>query len=333
MEERLSELKQLLRIDEKEQRIAEIEQAMQSTDFWTDHVRAGQLSQELSQLKQVVDNYELVALDPSDPSAAKLLDQLEFTSLFNGPYDTNNAILSIHAGAGGTEAQDWAGMLLRMFQRFAERRGWTVEVVDSSLGEEAGIKSATLEIKGSQVYGNLKSEAGVHRLVRTSPFDADKARHTSFALVEVIPEVDQAGDIEIKPEDLKIDVFRSGGHGGQSVNTTDSAVRLTHLASGIIVTVQNERSQLQNKEKAMQILRSRLLVKQLEEQRKQHVELRGEHVSAEWGNQIRSYVLHPYQMVKDHRTDVETSNTQAVLNGEIDQFIEGYLRWQAKERA
>lgn len=332
MNDRLEQLKTLLHIDSKMARVQEIEQAMQSTDFWSDHAKASGLSQELSQLKEVIDNYELVAMDPDDPEAAKLLDQLEFEALFSGPYDSNNAILSIHAGAGGTEAQDWAGMLFRMFQRFAERKGWQATVVDQSLGEEAGLKSATMEIKGAQVFGHLKSEAGVHRLVRISPFDSDKARHTSFALVEVIPEVEQAGDIEIKPDELKIDVFRSGGHGGQSVNTTDSAVRLTHLPTGLVVVVQNERSQLQNKETAMKILKSRLLVKQLEEQRQQHVELRGEHISAEWGNQIRSYVLHPYQMVKDHRTDTETSNTQAVLNGEIDLFIEAYLRKASHDR-
>ncbi len=331
MEERLIQLKQLLKIDAKVQRIQAIEEAMGQADFWADHQSAALLSQELAQLKQVVDNYNLVAMDPDDPEAAQLMSELEFTSLFTGEYDSNNAIMSIHAGAGGTEAQDWASMLLRMFQRYAERKGWQATVVDLSPGEEAGIKSATLEIKGVQAFGHLKSEAGVHRLVRISPFDADKARHTSFALVEVVPEVEKAGAIDIKPEELKIDVFRSGGHGGQSVNTTDSAVRLTHLPTGLIVTVQNERSQLQNKELAMKILTSRILQKQLEDERKQNVELRGEHISAEWGNQIRSYVLHPYQLVKDHRTDIETSNTQAVLDGEIDQFIEGYLHWRANE--
>lgn len=331
MEERLNQLKQLLKIDQKQQRISEIETAMQEADFWLDHEKAGQLSKELSQLKEVVENYELVTMDPDDPEAAQLLEKLEFASLFTGEYDANNAILSIHAGAGGTESQDWASMLMRMFQRYAERMGWSVTLIDLSEGEEAGIKSATLEIKGTQVFGNLKSEAGVHRLVRISPFDADKARHTSFVLVEVVPEVDNAKEVTIKPEELKIDVYRSGGHGGQSVNTTDSAVRITHLPTGIVVTSQNERSQLQNKELAMKVLVSRLLQKQLEDQRKQQVELRGEHVSAEWGNQIRSYVLHPYQMVKDHRTEVETSNTQAVLDGDIQQFVEGYLRQQANK--
>ncbi len=326
MDDRLIELARLLKIDEKRARITEIETAMQLTEFWADHEKAAGLSQELTRLKEVVDQYDLVLLDPTDPEAEKLMQQLEFESLFTGQYDTNNAILSIHAGAGGTEAQDWASMLLRMFQRYAERKNWQAHLVDISYGEEAGIKSATLEVKGQQVYGHLKSEAGVHRLVRISPFDADKARHTSFVLVEVTPEVDNAKEVTIKPEDLKIDVYRSGGHGGQSVNTTDSAVRITHLPTGVVVTSQNERSQLQNKELAMKVLISRLLAKQLEEQRKRDMELRGEHVSAEWGNQIRSYVLHPYQMVKDHRTEVETSNTQAVLDGDIDQFIEGYLR-------
>ncbi len=332
MEERLIQLKQLLQIDTKRARIAEIEQQMQQADFWADHEAAGQTAQELSQLKDIVDKYELVAMDPADPEAQQLFNDLEFASLFNGRYDQNNVILSIHAGAGGTESQDWASMLLRMYQRLAERKNWTATLVDVSPGEEAGIKSATLEIKGPMAYGNLKSEAGVHRLVRISPFDADKARHTSFALVEIGPEIEKTNEVDIKPDELKIDVFRSGGHGGQSVNTTDSAVRITHLPTNIVVTMQNERSQLQNKEMAMKILTARLLQRQLEEQRRHESELRGEHISAEWGNQIRSYVLHPYQMVKDHRTDVETSNTQAVLDGEIDQFTEGYLRWQANQK-
>lgn len=329
MNERLAQLKQLLRIDRKEQRITELEQLIQQPDFWADHQKAAQLSQELSQLKSLIEKYQLAVSDPTDPEAVKLIDELELASLFSGPYDNHNAILGIHAGAGGTEAQDWAGMLLRMFERFAERQGWQATLLDQSVGEEAGIKSATLEIQGPQVFGHLKSEAGVHRLVRISPFDADKARHTSFALVEVVPEVEQAGEVQIKPEELKIDVYRAGGHGGQSVNTTDSAVRITHLPTNIVVAVQNERSQLQNKETAMKILRSQLVQRQLEAQRQQHAELRGQHISAEWGNQIRSYVLHPYQMIKDHRTGIETSQTQAVLDGDLDQLIEGYLRWQA----
>lgn len=329
MQERLDELKRLLSIENKEERIAQIKQAMQQAEFWSDHQKAGQIAQELTQLQEIVDNYYFVQMNPDEPKAIKLFAQLERASLYTGLYDDANSILSIHAGAGGTESQDWANMLLRMYQRYVERQNWQVSLLEQSLGEEAGIKSAMLEIKGHQVYGNLKSEAGVHRLVRISPFDSDKARHTSFALIEVTPIVDKVEGIEIKPDELKIDVYRAGGHGGQSVNTTDSAVRVTHLPTNIVVTVQNERSQLQNKEKAMQILTSRLLLRQLEEQRLERVELRGEHVSAQWGNQIRSYVLHPYQMVKDHRTDVETSNTQAVLDGDISALVEGYLRWQA----
>lgn len=330
MDDRLTQLRQLLKIDQKEQRIAELAQLMHQPDFWADHQQAAQLSQELSQLKDLVEKFQLVSTDPTDPEAIKLINELELASLFSGLYDDHHAILSIHAGAGGTEAQDWASMLLRMFQRFAAKKGWSTAILDQSVGEEAGIKSVTLEVKGPQAFGHLKSEAGVHRLVRISPFDADKARHTSFALVEVVPAIEQADEVDIKPEELKIDVFRSGGHGGQSVNTTDSAVRITHLPTNIVVTVQNERSQLQNKETALKILRSKLAQRQLVEQRQQHNELRGAHISAEWGNQIRSYVLHPYQMIKDHRTEVETSNTQAVLDGDLDRFIEGYLRWQAK---
>ncbi len=331
MEDRLIELAKLLGIDTKRHRITEIETAMEAADFWQDHETAGRLSQELTRLKEVVEQYELVLLDPTDPEAKKLLEKLEFETLFSGQYDHQNVILSIHAGAGGTEAQDWAAMLLRMFQRYAERKAWQTRLIDLSHGEEAGIKSATLELQGPQAYGLLKSEAGVHRLVRISPFDADKARHTSFVLVEITPEVDNLKAIDIKPDDLRIDVYRSGGHGGQSVNTTDSAVRITHLPTGLVVTSQNERSQLQNKELAMKVLVSRLLAKQNEDQRKRDVELRGEHVSAEWGNQIRSYVLHPYQMVKDHRTEIETSNTEAVLGGDLDMFVEGYLRMQVNK--
>ncbi len=329
MDKSLEQLKELLKVDQKRLRIQEIETAMTDSAFWLNHQTASQISQELAALKEVLGAYELIELNPADPEAEKLYQSLERTSFFTGPYDEASAVLSIHAGAGGTESQDWASMLLRMYQRFAENQGWLVNLLDSSPGEEAGLKSATLEITGRMAYGWLKGEAGVHRLVRISPFDADKARHTSFALVEVIPEIEKTGEIEIKPDELKIDVFRSGGHGGQSVNTTDSAVRLTHLPTGIVVTVQNERSQLQNRETAMKILTSRLLVRQIEEQRQATIGLRGEHVSAEWGNQIRSYVLHPYQMVKDHRTGYETSQTEATLNGDLAPFVDAYLRWQA----
>jgi len=253
--------------------------------------------------------------------------KLEFETLLGGEYAENNAILAVHAGAGGTESQDWADMLLRMYIRWAEKHDFGVEVLDRSEGEEAGIKSATLEITAPYTYGRLRAERGVHRLVRLSPYDAAHRRHTSFALIEVLPEIEQDGDgVAVNPDDLRIDTYRSSGAGGQHVNKTDSAVRITHLPSGIVVTCQNERSQLQNREVAMRILASRLLERKLEEQEAEQARLKGQHVAAGWGNQIRSYVLHPYNMVKDHRTNYETSNTAAVLDGDIDGFIESYLR-------
>ena len=243
---------------------------------------------------------------------------------FSGPYDDHDAILSIHAGAGGTDAQDWAAMLLRMYVRYAEKAGWSVATVEESAGEEAGIKSVTLEISGDFAYGRLRGEHGVHRLVRLSPFNAE-SRETSFAKVEVMPKIDQPEDVAIDDKDLKIDVYRSGGHGGQSVNTTDSAVRVTHLPTGIVVAIQNERSQLQNKETALTILRSRLAALQLEQHAAAVSELKGPNEQAAWGNQIRSYVLHPYKQVKDLRTRHESSDPEAVLGGELDPFITAYL--------
>ena len=254
--------------------------------------------------------------------------QLEFKLTLSGLYDRNHALVALHAGAGGVDSQDWASMLLRMYIRWCERRGFTSEVLDSSPGEETGIKSAMIQVSGDYAYGYLRSEKGVHRLVRLSPFDGDHGRHTSFALIEVLPRVEEESDIQVVPDDLRVDVFRAGGHGGQNVQKNSTAVRITHLPTSTVVTCQNERSQHQNREIALQILRARLTDLQLRKRADEMASLKGEHISAEWGNQIRSYVLHPYQMVKDHRTNFETSNATEVLDGAIDDFITAYLEHQ-----
>jgi len=257
---------------------------------------------------------------------AQQLEDLEFNLAFSGPYDNRNAILSIHAGVGGTESQDWADMLLRMYLRWGERRGYKTEILDESPGEEAGIKSVVVEVSGDHAFGYLKSEHGVHRLVRLSPFDADHARHTSFAMVEIVPEAESNIDIVINPEDVKVEVFRSSGPGGQHMQKSSTAVRLTHIPTGITVASQGERSQLQNKSIAFKILEARLFEKELEKIAEEKAKLKGKRVEVGWGNQIRSYVLHPYKMVKDHRTDYQSGNPEAILEGEIDNFINAYLR-------
>ncbi len=289
--------------------------------------------------KKVADIAELITLALGEEDAlleaeiqteietvASRLDELELEMAFSSVYDARNAILAIHAGAGGTESQDWAEILLRMYLRWAERRGYKSEVLDVSSGEEAGIKSAIIGIDGEHAYGYLKSEHGVHRLVRLSPFDADHARHTSFVLVEVMPEAEADADVRLEPDDIKVDVFRSSGPGGQHMQKTSSAVRLTHLPTGLVATSQSERSQYQNKEIALKILRARLLEVELAKKAEERAKLKGKRIAAGWGSQIRSYVLHPYKKVKDHRTDYETSDTDAVLNGELDGFINAYLR-------
>ncbi len=262
---------------------------------------------------------------------ASHLDELELEMAFSGEYDDRNAIVAIHAGAGGTESQDWAGMLLRMYLRWAERRGSQAQILDTSPGEEAGIKSAVIEVDSDYAFGYLKSEHGVHRLVRLSPFDADHARHTSFALVEVMPQAEADVDVKVEPDEIKIDVFRSSGPGGQHMQKTSSAVRITHLPSGLTVTCQSERSQFQNKEIALKILQARLLELELTRRAEERAKLKGEHIAAGWGNQIRSYVLHPYKMVKDHRTDYQTSGPDEVLDGKLDDFIIAYLRYNIGE--
>ena len=265
-------------------------------------------------------------LETEVDAAAVKLDEMELQAAFTSPYDARNAILTIHAGAGGTESQDWAEMLLRMYLRWAERRGYKAEILDESPGEGTGIKSVTFSVNGDYAVGYLRSEHGVHRLVRLSPFDSDHARHTSFALVEVMPEAETNVDVKINEEELKIEFFRSSGPGGQHMQKTMSAIRITHLPTGLVVTCQSERSQHQNKEIAMKLLMSHLLEKEIERQAEEHAKLKGKRISAGWGNQIRSYVLHPYKMVKDHRTDYETGNAEAVLEGNLDEFITAYLR-------
>ncbi len=338
-----------------EREIKTIETEMAAPDFWQDQTRAAVKGQKLANLKkelaewqkleretnELFDLAKIAELEATADLSSDLEEKLQTTRerleimesrlLFSGPYDEKGVILAVHAGAGGTEAQDWAEMLLRMYLRFAEHRGLATQILDESRGTEAGIKSATVRISGHRAYGYLKSEHGVHRLVRISPFDAEKLRHTSFALVEVLPELEEIPEIQIDPKDLRIDTFLSSGHGGQGVQTTYSAVRVVHLPTGITVSCQNERSQQQNKETALKILRTKLHQRLLMEKETEKQKLRGEHLSAEWGNQIRSYVLHPYKLVKDHRTKFETTEAEAVLDGKLDDLIEAYGRW-SKEK-
>jgi peptide chain release factor 2 len=333
-----------LRIDEKEQQVEELETQLAQPDIWHNPQFAQAQSKQLAAIKSLVDPWltlraqtdDMVELmDLGDDSLLgefegqiialeKEFESLRKDLLFDGDYDDHNAIIRLSAGAGGTDAQDWTEMLERMYLRWSERSGMSSSLVERSQGEEAGIKSAVYEITGPFAYGKLRSENGVHRLVRLSPFNSDNLRQTSFALVEILPQIDAPDEVQIDDRDLKIDVYRAGGHGGQSVNTTDSAVRITHIPTGIMVAIQNERSQLQNKETAMKILRSKLAHMQLEQHAASVAELQaGE--SANWGSQIRNYVLHPYTLVKDTRTKFETNNAQSVLDGDLDGFMEAYL--------
>jgi peptide chain release factor 2 len=315
-------------------------------EFWNKPDLAQKVMKRISQLEDQINEWDEIAieidglrsllelddgslteeLEASVTKLESILAEKEITILLSGKYDQGNALLAIHAGAGGTDSQDWAAMLERMYLRWAELKGYKTEILDRTAGEEAGLKSVTISVQGNFAYGYLRCEKGVHRLVRLSPFDAAHRRHTSFALVEVLPEIEDDDEIIIRPEDIEIEVYKSSGAGGQNVQKNMTAVRIIHLATGLVVTCQNERSQTQNRESALKVLRSRLFEIQQQERNEEVSELRGEFKKVEWGSQIRSYVLHPYQMVKDHRSNYETTNTQAVLDGHIDGFIEAYLK-------
>ncbi|WP_246483924.1 peptide chain release factor 2 [Heyndrickxia vini] len=347
---KLADFRGLFDLENKEARIAELDERMLEPNFWNDQQGAQTVINEANGLKDLVNEYkelldsqenlelthELVK-EENDPELAADLEseletlvervnQFELQLLLSEPYDKNNAILELHPGAGGTESQDWGSMLLRMYTRWAEKKGFKVETLDYLPGDEAGIKSVTLLIKGHNAYGYLKAEKGVHRLVRISPFDSSGRRHTSFVSCEIMPEFNEEIEIEIRTEDIKIDTYRASGAGGQHINTTDSAVRITHIPTGVVVTCQNERSQIKNREQAMKMLQAKLYQRELEEKEKALAEIRGEQKEIGWGSQIRSYVFHPYSMVKDHRTNTEVGNVQAVMDGELDNFINSYLR-------
>ncbi|MGQ0847930.1 MAG: peptide chain release factor 2 [Actinomycetota bacterium] len=352
MRRRLDEARRFLDLDGKRAELVGLKEQAADPGLWSDPARGKQVTQRLARIEQTVARvegmgaalddaevlFELAAEAEDESSRAEVLadlrrieselNTLERESLFFDEYDDHNAILSVHAGAGGVDAHDWAEMLARMYQRFLETAGLTVAIEELSEGEEAGLKSVTMTVRGDHAYGILESERGVHRLVRISPFDANSRRHTSFAGVDVVPELEEAEGVEIDQDDLRIDTFRSQGAGGQHVNKTDSAVRITHLPTGLVVAVQNERSQLQNKARAMAILKARLHERARLERLAQIEDIRGEQGEAAWGRQIRSYVLQPYQLVKDLRTDVEVGNVLGVLDGDLDEFVDGYLRWR-----
>ncbi len=326
---------------------------MSDPEFWNDPDSARDISQEATQLKDAVEGYKQLvtdveeaklmlemAIDEDDASMEKeliaMVDALtqevehrEVLLLLSGEYDKNNAILTFHAGAGGTEAQDWCSMLIRMYLRWAEKQGYSVSLMDEQVGDEAGIKSATFLVKGENAFGYMKSEKGVHRLVRISPFDSAARRHTSFCAVDVMPEIDETVEINLDMKDVQVDTYRASGAGGQHINKTDSAVRMTHTPTGIVVQCQSERSQIQNREQCLKLLRAKLFELELEKQAELKEQLGGTYQAIEWGSQIRSYVFHPYNMVKDHRTSVETGNVQAVMDGSLDQFMEGFLKKEA----
>ena len=351
MSERISQFRDSLNVEEKEAEIKVYDDQMQAAGFWDDQRKAQEIINAANALKDKVNTFyaletevedlavafELILEEQDEELQAELESQLDEVSerlnkfeleiLLSGPYDANNAILELHPGAGGTESQDWAEMLYRMYTRYAEHKGFKVEVLDYLVGEEAGIKSVTIKIKGTNAFGYFKAERGVHRLVRISPFDSGGRRHTSFCSCDVMPEFSGDIDIEIRAEDLKIDTYRASGAGGQHINTTDSAVRITHLPTNTIVTCQNQRSQIKNREAAMEMLKSKLYQRKLEEQEAELAKIRGEIKEIGWGSQIRSYVFHPFSLVKDHRTSYEVGNVQGVMDGDLDGFIDAYLRY------
>ncbi|MBQ6474664.1 MAG: peptide chain release factor 2 [Clostridia bacterium] len=335
--------------DKMKAELSELRKEQEDPAFWTDMGKVQKVNKRVKTLETTVNRYEslrkrcddafdlmeMLMLEEDDELGAELVsetddlandaEELHIDALLSGPYDANNAIVSIHAGAGGTEAQDWAQMLYRMYTYYCEKKNWKLTVLDLLDGDEAGIKSVTFRVEGEYVYGYLKAEKGVHRLVRISPFDAASRRHTSFTSVDVMPEIDDDTEIEIRPEDLRVDTYRSSGAGGQHVNKTESAIRITHIPTGIVVSCQNERSQIQNRETAMKVLRSKLAELKEREQMEKLAEIQGDLKKIEWGSQIRSYVFHPYQMVKDHRTGVETGNIDKVMNGDLEEFVRAYL--------
>jgi peptide chain release factor 2 len=353
MKKRIEGLMAQLDLASKVQRIQQLDEQAANPEFWNDPENAQKIMQQAARLKDEVERWQAIAQRINDAlelaqmndssllddltveveALNQLLDRMALQTLLSGQYDSENAILAIHAGAGGTDSQDWAQMLERMYLRWAEQNNYKIEVLERSEGEEAGIKSVMLSVKGEYAYGYLQSEQGVHRLVRLSPFDAANRRHTSFAKVELWPDIQGQIDLEINEKDLRIDTYRAGGAGGQHVQKNDTAVRITHIPTGVVVQCQNQRSQLQNRERAMQILKARLFEMERKKQEAQLAQLKGENVDAGWGNQIRSYVLHPYQLVKDHRTDHEVGNTGAVLDGRLNDFMDAFLRAKVEQRS